>query len=435
MKRLWLSFLFLPSLASALTLQEATDFASANSHELKIAALEARSADAGHDKAMSAFLPKVDLVARHLFTERFEELEIEFGGGTFVMPAIQPYSLLGLQLRWDLFNGFASVNQLSAADLARQAAEKRRERETQKLQAEIRSLFYRALGRQQLIDVAGQNVTTLREHLTDINRRVSSGVSTKFDVLRIEVQLEEAQTEKTQAEDDAAVARQRLFQRLGRQDDGQALQGKLPEDWSGIDLTMTDPARLRRADREAQVLKVEQDARTAAAAKAHWLPRVSAFASQDYYNNYNHAIWEEDERFKTSYEVGVSMSWNIFDGGASLASQRQAALAEAGQRERLALLDEAIPVEIDQSRRRLIYDIATYKNKISSIRKAEEAVRLAKSGLSAGIRTNTEVLDAVVDLNRAKATAVRAQIDAVEALGDLEMALGKPLGSALASEN
>ncbi|MNL85200.1 hypothetical protein D3C87_2134340 [compost metagenome] len=51
-------------------------------------------------------------------------------------------------------------------------------------------------------------------------------------------------------------------------------------------------------------------------------------------------------------------------------------------------------------------------------------MRLAHGALRAGALTNTEVLDAVLDLNRAKASAVRAQIDAVEALGSLELALG-----------
>ena len=121
------------------------------------------------------------------------------------------------------------------------------------------------------------------------------------------------------------------------------------------------------------------------------------------------------------------MSWNLFDGGASLASQRQAALANKIADERVARFDQNMPVAVEEAKRRFSYDVINYNAKLSSIRKAEEAVRLAKGGVKAGTRTNTEVLDAVMDLNRAKASAVKSQIDAVEALGQLELSLGYAL--------
>jgi outer membrane protein TolC len=410
--------------AQALTLDEASRTAEASSHELKISSLEARESELEAQKSFAGFLPKVDLTGRHIFNERFEELELEFGGSNVVIPAIQPYSALGVHARLDVFSGFKTVNGLRAARAGRSAAELKLERMRQSLRTEVRSLFYKALGTQMLIAVADQNVKTLAEHLDDVNARVRSGVSTRFDVLRIEVQLEEARTEKTAAEDAAMVARSRLFEKIAATDDGRPLSGNLPEDWSGLDL---GDLQAKRADREAQVLSVEREHDLARAAKAHWLPELSLYGTQEWYNNYNHALTQDDERFKSAYQYGLMLSWNLFDGGASLASQRQAVVAEREEAEKLAALDRAIPADIDEARRRLLHDISTYKAKLSSIHKAEESVRLAKSGLRAGIRTNTEVLDAVVDMNRAKATAVRAQIDAVEALGTLELAVGRPL--------
>jgi outer membrane protein TolC len=86
-----------------------------------------------------------------------------------------------------------------------------------------------------------------------------------------------------------------------------------------------------------------------------------------------------------------------------------------------------MPVALEEAKRRFNYDVINFKAKLSSIRKAEEAVRLARGGLKAGIRTNTEVLDAVVDLNRARAAALKSQIDAIEALGLLELSVGHTL--------
>jgi len=63
------------------------------------------------------------------------------------------------------------------------------------------------------------------------------------------------------------------------------------------------------------------------------------------------------------------------------------------------------------------YDASAYTARLSSIRKAEERARLARGGLRAGISTNIEVLDAMGDLNSAKAYVVKTQIDMNEAHG------------------
>lgn len=413
--------------STALTLEEAEQSAAQNSHELKALAIETESAHWSDVKASSAFMPKLDLVGRHLFKEKFEELEIQFGGGNFIIPAIQPYTNLSLEAKFNIFDGFASTHMWRAAKLSESAAEQRLEGAKNKTRAETRTLFYRALGTQVLADVAAQNVKTLQEHLNDVEARLRSGVSTRFDALRIEVQLEEAKTEVISASDQITIARAKLFQALGITDDGLPLQGTLPESWNQIAIEKINLDDVKRSDREAQKLMVEEQRQRSLAAQAHWMPKVSLFGSKEWYNNYNHAITQSDERFKNAYSYGVLLTWNLFDGGASLAGQQIAALADREKQEHLAQLDQKIPVELDEAKRRLAYDISTYKARLSSIRKAEESVRLARSGLQAGVRTNTEVLDAMVDLNRAKASAVKTQMDAVEALGALEIALGHPL--------
>jgi outer membrane protein TolC len=54
-------------------------------------------------------------------------------------------------------------------------------------------------------------------------------------------------------------------------------------------------------------------------------------------------------------------------------------------------------------------------------------VRLATLGLKAGTRTHTEVLDAELELFRARAGVIKAQADAMEAFINLELSLGEPL--------
>ena len=57
----------------------------------------------------------------------------------------------------------------------------------------------------------------------------------------------------------------------------------------------------------------------------------------------------------------------------------------------------------------------------------ENLVRLANAGFKAGVRTTTEVLDAELDLFRARAGIVTTQLNCAEAKTKLELATGENL--------
>jgi outer membrane protein TolC len=418
---------FCASQVHGLTYEEAVKSASENSHELKITRLEVASASFSETKAFAGFLPKLELEGRHLFSERFQELEVPFGGNTFSMPAIQPYSLLGVTASVNIFNGLRTTYDLQAARLEKDAAEFRLKRSQELKAAEIRTLFYRALGSQVLVQVADQNTASLERHLKDVNVRFRSGVSTRYDSLRIEVQLEDARTEKVAAENGVVIARAKLFEALGLPDDGTPLEGKLPDDFTKVDLNKALLTPESRMDRAALMANRERLESLAKGSRAHWMPSVALFGSYEWYNNINHSITESDERFKSDYALGVKFNWNLYDGGADVASQQQASLAHQMAEENVSKFDQNMQVALEEAKRRFSYDVISYNAKLSSIRKAEEAVRLAQGGLRAGTRTSAEILDAVMDLNRARAAAIKSQVDAIEALGQLEVSLGHSL--------
>lgn len=422
-----LSLLIASQAAHALGVDKAIDTALTNSHELKTAHYQTLSAQEGQTIANSKFLPKLSLGGQHIFSEHWMELELAFNGAQVVVPSIQPYTDVGAQATWEIFSGFETINESAAARANAEAALHSEKRTEERLRAGVRTLFFRALGTQVLVDVADQNLKTLEGHLQDVNARVRSGVSTRFDTLRVEVQIEEARTEKIAAEAQVAIARARLFSALALPDQGERLEGDLPSDFSRFDLAKLSLDHLQREDRVANQLRVTAAERAARASKAHWLPKISLFGQHEFYNNYNHSIWEDDAHFKTQSIFGVRFSWNLFDGGADVAAQRQAAYTQLIANEKLKQFDEDVPAEFEESKRRFEYDILNFKAKQASVKKAEEAVRLARGGLRAGTRTNTEVLDAVVDLNRAKASLVKSQVDAVDALGTLELTLGRTL--------
>jgi OMF family outer membrane factor len=143
------------------------------------------------------------------------------------------------------------------------------------------------------------------------------------------------------------------------------------------------------------------------------------FASRDLF---------EPKGYPDAYQLGLAASWNLFDGGASLAKEK-----EAGEERKQAdaAAEEAklqAPYDFDFWKRRLGYSAALYRARLAEVDKAKESVRLSRLGFKAGTRTTTDVLDSELDYFRATAGVVAAQVEAAEALMNVELAVGKRIG-------
>jgi outer membrane protein TolC len=430
MKTLFLSLLLLSSgtahAAATLGVDEAVGLALAQNPRLRSEQLDVRSADAEKLKAWSAQLPHVRAQAMHDIDNRFMNTTLPFNGEDVTFPAITPYTNATLQGSLLLFDGFSTWDRISAASLAQEAQRAELSRARFALETEIRTKFFQALGAAAMVAVADQNIAALEQHWKNANVMVKAGAATKFDTLRVETLLEDAKVAKLAAEDEKAIARKRLFQALGVPDDGRELSGSLPEAWDDLPPNLA-PAPKLRDDRKAALLREESASKSARAQGKFWVPALSLFGQLDRYNNFNPTLFGRDSNYQTAYAVGVSLSWNVFDGGLSFAENTQAAVAAEKASLRIREIDDALPVDFEMWKRRYVHSVANFEARRTAIKKAQESIRIARTGARAGTRTNTEVLDAVRDLNEENAKLVQAQMDAVEALGGLELALGRTL--------
>jgi outer membrane protein len=380
---------------------------------------------------LAAHLPHLSANAEHFFSAKYSNLNVLFGGSKVVFPSAFPQTTLTLDASLLIFDGFSSVNRYRAAVLETEAAELRLARARFVVGAEVRVKYYQALASQTLLGVAGQNIKSLQEHLELAQAMDRSGYSTRFDVLRVQAQLEEAQAERLLAIDNAALARRALARVMGTTDDRRTLVGTLPEPVGSDvspDLTLETAERTDLAAAQRHEAAVN---RITSAESRFWVPTLSLFAQKMFYKygDFDPAILP-NATYQDSYAVGVRLKWNIFDGGASFARSEEARASDVknAQLTRAAFLNA--PEDFENWKRKFIYNSALYEARKKTVAKSEESVRLAKIGLKAGVRTSTEWLDAELELFRARAGLVRAQADADEARVELELALGHRLPSA-----
>lgn len=412
--------------AQTVTYQEALAKAKDNNPEIRQLRLGHESAEWQRKKAFATFMPKLSLNGEHRVGEKFMLMPIDLGGVKSEIPVESPYTDLDIRASYTLFEGFGGMNTYKAASLQEQASALELRRAEFQLEREVRARFYQALGAQTLATVAGQRVKNLEEHLDQAKRYVKYGYTTNYDSLRIEVQLAGAKTEKIQADDNVVIAKNRLAQIMGLENLPEALAGEFPSlDKIVIPGDLKAEAQ-NRDDIQAKLLREESAARISAASKAWWSPKLNVYADKTYYNFADRDVVDTD-KYKDAYAVGLTLNWEIYDGGAAYASQHQAANQAkiASEATRAAMIQ--LPQEFDLWKRKYNYSVSVYKSKSVSILQAQEAVRQAAAGKKAGTRTVNDLLDSELELDLNKARLVQSQIDAIEALGNLELASGRAL--------
>lgn len=429
MRTPWLFFLLsvfsaLPAFAATLTLGEALEEALANSPRLQRSESQREEAHWKKTEAYSGFLPSVSVSGNRLLQKKYTLTDITFGGANVSIPQILPTTIWSLNGQLPLFDGFASTNRYRAASVFAEAADRELDWAHFQLERDITNLYFRALGAKMLQLVAEQNVRTLDDHLKDVRLFRKAGVSTNYDVLRVEVQVSEARSELLNATDNVALAKDALGQALGKATEEREISGELPVLNAGLVSSISLPAADDRPDIAALENRRRGQDLSDSAAGLYLVPKIALFGQYQYYNNLNDRLWSS---YRDAYQVGLSLNWNIFDGLTSFARSKQAVEQTVQAEKTLTMARLQTRQDFDLWKRKFLYFCSVYEARVDDVQKSTESVRLAREGRRVGARTNTDLLDAEAELHRAQAGAVNAQLGAIEALLHLESTVGKPI--------
>lgn len=377
-------------------------------------------------EVFSDYLPAVNASGTYLLDHKYMFTDIDFGGNPVSFPNIVPSSIFDVKAQWGLWDGWATSNRNRAASLQSEAAISELKWAEFKVGREVTLEYYRALASKELLSVAENNLKLLQDHLREVRLFRKSGLSTNYDVLKVEVQVSEAESEILNTQDNLAVAEIKLAEALGQEAPIEP-QGLLPElnasiaDKKGEDIK-------GRADLAALAKRSQGFEFEARADGRYWLPRLSAFGTYQYYNNRNDGF-DDWDRYRNAYQVGLNLTWNLFDGFADIAKHRQAVAQRVQSEKSLKIEQLKSKVESERWARKFKYFSSVYKARKSDVLKSQESVRLAKQGRKVGARTNTDLLDTENELYRAEAAVVQAQLGAIEALINLELSTGQSLYS------
>lgn len=413
--------------AAPLQLSQAVNEAEGQSPELERSSSQLEELKWKRTESLNGFLPTVSGSASYLLDKKYAYLDFAFGGSMLSIPQIVPTATYGLTARLPLFDGLENVEHYRAASDLVRAGTLGLDWARFSLDHQIVLLYYRALGAKLLQDVAAANLATLEDHLKDAQAFKKAGVSTNFDVLRVEVQVSEARSAVIDAADNVAVARQNLAEALGKPAEDRPLAGDLPV-LKPEAISNVETARPNEERQDIQSLRARASAadRQASAASTYLVPHVFLFGDYQHYNNRDNSVWSTNA-FRDAYDFGLGLSWNLFDGMTSIAKSKESAEQRVQAEKTLDIAELHSVRDLELWRRKYLYFCQVYSSRASDVEKAREAVRLARAGRRVGARTNTDLLDAEADLQRSQAGLVNSQLGAIEALVNVEMATGRRL--------
>jgi outer membrane protein TolC len=125
------------------------------------------------------------------------------------------------------------------------------------------------------------------------------------------------------------------------------------------------------------------------------------------------------------YNVGVSLSWNIFDGfsrESRINTARASSLVSQASQE---TLENSIRSSVESLSNSLGIDIQYYSDSGLMLEQAQEQYRLSLMSYGMGALSLTDLLDAQSDLSRAEANLVSAKVAALKSEASLLVQLGR----------
>lgn len=409
-----------------LTLQQAIDRAAATSARIRDVRARGVAAEATVRGARAADDPQLTLLGGFSRTNHVDEFGVPQPDGRLrvIFPDVPSNYQTRMDAQWPLFTSgrVQALERSATADVAATQFDERTLRAD--IALETARTYWAVVAGGFAAEVIRASVARLDAHLGDVRARVAAGVSPPNEVAAVEAQraAEQATLIETQLQTD----QQRLLLRhlvglpldatlelIEPVDPAAAVApASAPADVAGRPELLSVEARAKAAGARAEAAAAERGPVLALAGGVDLArPNTRRFPRQD--------IWQH------SWDVGVQVSWALFDAGRVEARRAAAVATESALREQRTELAGRLAVEVAQRRLEVMATAARVQATETGVTAAQENLRVVKARFDAGVATNTDVVDAETTLLRAELDRTRARVNTHLAAALLARALAR----------
>jgi len=418
--------------AIRLTLNEAITRGFEHNDRLDEMAARVEAARAVADQRDAASGPQVALQASYTRINHIDEFALPGTPGTalrVIFPDIPNNYRSRIDLQWPIYTAGRLQGLTRAATAEAEAAGQDRTAAQGDLKLEITRSFWAVITARASSEVVRQALERTNAHLTDVRNQLSVGLIPPSDVLSVEAQQAHQRMLRIEA-DNIVETTSAEFRRLTGLEPDTPIE--LVSDFANVApaqpapaaVAAVDLAKANRPERKAIQFRLDAAAERVTAASAGSLPQLSALGGVDYARPNQRHVPIQD-LWKPSWDIGISMRWSVFDGHRSRAEEAEAVAARRAAEARLRDFDGLVQVEVRQRLADLNSARATIDAAQAGVRSAAEARRVLAERFSAGVATNTDVLNAQVALLQAELDLTRAFASVALATARLDRAMGR----------
>ncbi|MCC5663197.1 TolC family protein [Nostoc sp. CHAB 5784] len=406
-----------------ITLAQALELARQNNRDLQVSLLELERNRAALREAQAALLPTLNLSSDITRTQSAStQLQLEQREQQTGIP--QPGDEAGTsfsgeaELSYNIYTSGRVQANIRAAEEQVRFNELAVETQSEEIRLNVATDYYDLQQADEQVRIAQSAVQNSEASLRDAEALERAGVGTRFDVLRSQVNLANAQQDLTLARSQQAIARRRLATRLSL---AQAvnISAADPVQLAGLwNPTLEQSIVLAFQNRPelqqflAQRNISEQQRRQALGELG---PQVSLVASYNLLDQFDDGVSITD-----GYSLGIRASLNLFDGGAARARADQSRANIALAETRFAEQRNQIRFQVEQAFSTQQSSLENVQTANTALEQAREALRLARLRFQAGVGTQTDVINSENDLTRAEGNRVTAILDYNRALAQLQ---------------
>jgi outer membrane protein TolC len=404
-----------PTAGQVLTLEEALAIALERQPQIQARVGDYEAARARVSQALSAILPQ--LGSSWTATRDQSVTQITRGGRLLTKFDWDTSNTLKGTLSQKLFD-FGKA--FAATDAAKANAESSREDvELQKdlIVLAVKESYFNLLFSQRLVKVNRQALERAELNLRSAKGFFEVGTRPKSDVTRAEVDVANARLKIIQARNAVRLARAALNTAMGIKVDAPTeVKDILTYEPFPVDPPqLVGEALTRRPEYRQIKTRVEAAEATVRQTFRNFFPDLTGNAFVGTTRADMNEIWE----------LGITLSWDIFDGGNKVAKYKEAKASLEAAQARVRALELDIWKEVEQDHSAFIETEERIQAAQASVASAQENFKLAQGRFDAGVGTILELTDAQLALTEAQSTEAQALADYRIAIARLERALGR----------
>jgi outer membrane protein len=412
-----------------LSVEESVQIGLENSHSLHSSKEKVKNAQSRLSELKTNLLPSLKFSGIYTRLSPIEPFILNVPGlGTFNLASniVNNYSAK-LTLQQPLFTGFKLISSVDMADYNALAQKQDYTKDEHDLIYNIKNAYWILYKANQLKTVVDENVNQIKAHLDDVNNMFNQGLATKNDVLKVQVQLGDVQIKQIDANNNVRLSMIALDNVMGLSlstqiEPAEKIISKV-EALNTLDLYL-DKAYQYRPELIGMDFRIKAGESGVTLAKSGWWPQL--FLVGDYLSaRPNQRIFPTTDTFKETWDVSLSVSWDLWNWGVTSHQTDQAQTQVEQAKDSYNITKDNITLEVTQT----YLNILQAKEKMilagNNVSQAEENYRVTDEKFKNGLTLNSELLDAEVALLTAKTNYVQSQVDYELAKAQLEKSSGE----------